>query len=76
MIEAVTVYRTRGKQFERFDQAVAHREQLINDFMEKCPGFFMLQLKDRTAFIESILSRRQELRDLLNYEDKPERDDD
>ena len=75
MIESVRVYRTRGKQFERFEEAVQHRENLIDEFLRRLPGYQDMPAKSRIAFMTEILSRRQELRDLLNYDDKIEDDD-
>lgn len=69
-IRVVTVYETCGKQFRDFEKAVAHREDLVVEFLQKCPGFYQLLLKDRKAFIESLLLRRQELTKLLDYPDR------
>jgi hypothetical protein len=38
-IKAVTVYETKGKQFRDFEQAVNHRENLIDEFLRKLPGY-------------------------------------
>lgn len=75
MIKAVRVYRTKGQQFERFQDAVDHRENLIDKFLVSLPGYYDMPLRQRTAFMEALLSRRKELIDLLSYDDQPEEDD-
>lgn len=75
MIEAVRVFRTKGKQFERLQQAIDFREELIDKFLTSLPGYYDMPLRSRTAFMEGILGRRKELIDLLSYDDMPESDD-
>lgn len=70
MIESVTVYRTKGKQFDRLKDAIDHRENLIEKFLRELPGFQDMPPRARIGFVESIIARRQELRELLNYSDK------
>lgn len=72
MIKVVTVYRTKDKQFETLKEAIDHRENLVEKFFRDTPGFWQMSFKDRGEFVESILSRRKELIDLLSYNDKPE----
>jgi hypothetical protein len=71
-IEAVTVYRTKGKEFDRFERAIEYRENLVEEFLRKSPGFQDMPYKSRIAFVESIITRRAELIALLNYSDRCE----
>lgn len=69
MIQSVRVYRTKGKQFEQFKAAVNYREDLIDEFLRKLPGYQDMPAKSRIAFMEGILSGRKVLLDLLDYND-------
>jgi hypothetical protein len=69
-IKAVTVYETKGKQFRDFEQAVNHRENLIDEFLRKLPGYQDMPAKSRIAFMDGILAGRSKLMDLMNYDDK------
>lgn len=71
MIERVDRYVTKGQTFNTFAKAIEYREGLVEKFLRTKPGFSEIRMKDRVAFIESILSNRQELRDLLDYDDQP-----
>jgi hypothetical protein len=68
MIKVVTVYETKGERFATRQEAVLFRENLINKFLVQTPGYYDIPLKMRIAFMDSILSRRKELIDLLSYE--------
>ncbi len=70
MIVSKTIYQTMGREFRRFEDAVEFREGLIDKFLDDCPGFYQLLLKDRIAFVQSILDRREELINLLSYSNK------
>lgn len=74
MIRRVTVYETRGKQFKTADEALAHRFDLIGEFFDKTPGFWQLPLKEHIAFVQSVVDRRKELAELLDYSPPPEDD--
>lgn len=76
MIRSVQVYQTKGKQFDRYSDAVKHRENLIEEFLRKLPGFQDMPAKARIDFVQSIIDRRHDLIDLLSYDDKPEDDND
>lgn len=67
MIKAVTVYETKGQQFASLDKAVQHRENLIDEFLRKLPGYQDMPARSRVAFMQGILDNRATLRDLLNY---------
>lgn len=75
MIDVTTVYVTRGKQFPRLADAIKYREGLIDEFFRMSPGFGEMRARDRIAFIQSIIDRRGELMDLLDWStDEPERE--
>lgn len=75
MIQSVTVYETKGQQFRTFKKAVDHRENLVEKFLRTRPGFENMPNRDRIKFIQSILDNRNELIDLLTYDDKTPEDD-
>jgi len=70
MIERVTVFQTKGKSFDTFKGAVDHRENLVDEFFSHLPGFYEVPLKKRTEFIQAVLDRRSELKDLLDFNSK------
>lgn len=73
MIERIEAFVTRGKQFNSVKQAIQYREGLIEEFLRKLPGFQAMAAKSRVEFVQSIIDRRHELADLLQYE--PPHDD-
>jgi hypothetical protein len=76
MIIRKTVYTTFGRDFPNFQKALEYREGLVEKFLRECPGFLDIPLSQRMEFVSSILDRRKYLRDLLNYSDCEDRDDD
>lgn len=68
MIERIEVYKTKGKVFDTANKAVEYREGLVDEFFRSTPGFQDLRAKERIAFIQSVLDRRDVLIDLLSYE--------
>lgn len=75
MIQRVLVYETKGRQFPSVKKAIEHRENLIEEFVRKLPGFDQLRHKDRIAFVQAIIDNRKVLTDLFDY-DIPKDDDD
>lgn len=74
MIKSSTVYKTKGKQFDTLKEAIDYRENLIEGFFRDLPGYWIIPPKERAGFIESILSQRKKLIDLLDYSETPEED--
>lgn len=75
MIERIEAFVTKGKQFQSIKGAINYREGLIEEFLRKSPGFQTMAAKSRVEFIQSIIDRRRELADLLEY-DVPQDNDD
>jgi hypothetical protein len=59
-----------GKQFPTLAKAIEFREGLIEKFLRETPGFQDIPAKSRIDFVGSIIFRRNELIELLNYNDK------
>ena len=74
MIHQLAVYQTKGRQFDSMEKAIEHRENLVEAWMRKLPGFADIPPQDRIKFMELLLAKRKELIDLLSYEDQPEVD--
>jgi hypothetical protein len=72
MIERVERFVTKGQTFDSVAKAIEYREGLVEKFLRSQPGWDTMRHKDRTAFVEGILSNRHELRDLLNYDTPPQ----
>ena len=72
MIERVERFVTKGQTFDTLQKAIDYREGLVEEFLRKSPGFQDIRAKDRVAFVQSILNRRQELIGLLDFDSKAE----
>jgi hypothetical protein len=68
MIKQVVVYQTKGRQFPTLEAAQDHRENLIEEFIRSLPGFDTMRARDRITFVQSIIDRRKELLNLLQYD--------
>lgn len=67
MIEPVEMFRTKGSLFNSLEKAIEYREGLVERFLRKLPGFDTMAAKHRIAFVQEILDKRNELRDLLDF---------
>jgi hypothetical protein len=76
MIRKIGVYETKGQQFPTIKQAIAYRENLIEKFLRKLPGFQSMPLPDRIAFVQSIIDNRGALIELMDYDDQLPDDED
>lgn len=65
MITEKTVYVTRGRTFDSQEKALAHRADLIGEFMDKCP--VMLGPGERIKINAFMVENRDALRALLDY---------
>lgn len=72
MIERVERFVTDGKEFKSLQKAIDHREGLIEQFLRALPGFDGIRAKDRIPFIQTIIDKKKQLRELLNYEVPPQ----
>lgn len=69
-IKRVEVFETKGKQFPTIAKAVEYRENLVEEFLRKTPGFQDIPGSQRIAFVAHILENRAALTDLLDYSNK------
>ncbi len=76
MIQLVEVYETKDKQFRTMKAAIQHRENLIEEFIRRLPGFNGMPPKDRIKFIQAVIDNRKELTDLFDYDLLKDTDDD
>ena len=70
MIEEKTIFKTRGRQFDTLEKAIAHRVDCVGDFMQKLMvNELQLSGAQRLRLIEFMTnpSNRNALIDLLSY---------
>ena len=67
MIKSVVVFETKDKQFPTIEKAIEHRENLIEEFIRKLPGFETMSPKAHISFVQAIIDNRKVLTDLFNY---------
>ncbi len=75
MIHTKTVYVTLGQQFDTLKRAIRCREDAIEEFIRKLPGYREFPAKHTTAFIQAIIDNRHALAELLDYSETLESDD-
>ncbi len=75
MIHTKTVYVTLGQQFDSLKRAIRCREDAIEEFLRKLPGYREFPAKHTTAFIQAIIDQRRTLAELLDYSETLESDD-
>lgn len=75
-IHTKTVFVTLGQQFDTLKRAIRCREDAIEEFLRKLPGYREFPAKHTTAFIQAIIDNRSALSALLDYSDTLEQSED
>lgn len=66
-IERIEKFVTDGKEFSSLQKAIDYREGLVDAFIRKLAGFWIIPANDRIAFIQAILDNRDKVRALLDF---------
>lgn len=69
-IKSRVVYETAGERFDTFKKAVDHREGMVEKLFRNLPGFLEMSPRNRIEFIQSVLDRRDTIRELLDFDNE------